>query len=64
MFLQVLRELQRVSGIGVKQAKELKDLGITDLLMLSARTELLNAAQKIGLKYALGECFYVRKVSI
>ncbi len=48
---RALKELQRVSGIGVKKAEELIALGIIDLVMLSARTDLLNKEQRIGLAH-------------
>ena len=44
--------LSNVYGIGPKKAKELVDLGITNIAQLRQRQdEVLNAVQKVGLKY-------------
>lgn len=50
--LAVLKDLQRVSGIGIKFAQELKaEHGIADVQMLATRTDLLNHEQTIGLRH-------------
>ena len=55
MGTNALRQLQRVSGIGVKKAEALQAQGITDLMALTARVEadpsVLNDEQTIGLRH-------------
>ena len=43
--------LTKIHGVGPKKAQELIDKGITTIDMLRANEKLLNAKQKIGLKY-------------
>ena len=46
-----LRDLQRISGIGYQRAKELMDLGMKNVDMLSSIDDLLTQEERIGLKY-------------
>lgn len=48
-----IKELTRVSGIGPAKAKELYDLGITNIDILLKNQEKLNHHQKLGLKYVI-----------
>lgn len=48
---RVLRELQRVSGIGIEKAKKLMEAGITTLDELRQQPDRLTRTEKIGLKY-------------
>lgn len=50
--IQAINELTKVHGIGPSKAKELvKDHGISKIEQLKEHPELLNAVQKVGLKY-------------
>lgn len=48
-----IKELTRVSGIGPAKAKELYDLGITNIDILLKHQDKLNHHQIIGLKYII-----------
>lgn len=48
-----IKELTRVSGIGPSKAKDLYDLGITNIDLLLKNQDKLNHHQQIGLKYII-----------
>lgn len=48
-----IKELTRVSGIGPAKAKDLYDLGITNIDLLLKNQDKLNHHQQIGLKYII-----------
>lgn len=48
-----IKELTRVSGIGPAKAKDLYDLGITNIDLLLKNQDKLNHHQQLGLKYII-----------
>jgi DNA polymerase beta len=54
-----IKDLTRVSGIGPAKAKELYDLGITNIDILVKNQDKLNHHQRLGLKYIINYRFLI-----
>jgi len=59
-----IKELTRVSGIGPAKAKELYDLGITNIDILLKHQDKLNHHQIIGLKYNINCINYLLLIQL